>query len=74
MSTLDTKFATVEVVRQGLKDVGYIATTQIAHTVYLAYHLGKPVLVEGPAGVGKTELAKAAAAIHGSSPYPASML
>ena len=65
MSTLDTKFATVEVVRKGLKDVDYIATTQIAHTVYLAYHLGKPVLVEGPAGVGKTELAKAAALFMG---------
>ena len=65
MSALDTKFATVEVVRRGLKDVGYIATTQIAHTVYLAYHLGKPVLVEGPAGVGKTELAKAAAVFMG---------
>ena len=65
MSTLNTKFTTVEVVRKGLKDVGYIATTQIAHTVYLAYHLGKPVLVEGPAGVGKTELAKAAALFMG---------
>ncbi len=62
MSTSIDKFATVERVRQGLKDVGYIATKQIAHTVYLAYHLGKPILVEGPAGVGKTELAKAAAA------------
>ena len=36
MSTLDTKFTTVEVVHKGLKDVGYIATTQIANTVYLA--------------------------------------
>ena len=62
MSILTGKFATVDGVRQGLKDMGYIATKQIAHTVYLAYHLGKPVLVEGPAGVGKTELAKAAAA------------
>jgi MoxR-like ATPase len=62
MSISIDKFATVESVRRGLKDVGYIATRQIAHTVYLAYHLGKPVLVEGPAGVGKTELAKAAAA------------
>jgi MoxR-like ATPase len=62
MSILTDKFATVEGVRLGLKDVGYIANKQIAHTVYLAYHLGKPVLVEGPAGVGKTELAKAAAA------------
>jgi MoxR-like ATPase len=62
MSISIDKFATVESVRRGLKDVDYIATRQIAHTVYLAYHLGKPVLVEGPAGVGKTELAKAAAA------------
>lgn len=65
MSILTDKFTTAERVRQGLKDVGYIATNQIAHTVYLAHHLGKPVLVEGPAGVGKTELAKAAAAFMG---------
>jgi len=65
MNSLTDKFAAVEGVRQGLKDVGYIATGQIAHTVYLAYHLGKPVLVEGPAGVGKTELAKAAAVFMG---------
>ncbi|HUH65098.1 MAG TPA: MoxR family ATPase [Syntrophales bacterium] len=62
MNALDDKFSTVDMVRQGLKSVGYIATNRIAHTVYLAFHLGKPVLVEGPAGVGKTELAKAAAA------------
>ena len=61
MSMVNEGFATVEGVSQGLRDVGYIATKQIARTVYLAYHLGKPVLVEGPAGVGKTELAKAAA-------------
>jgi MoxR-like ATPase len=65
MCTLNDKYSTVERVRQGLKDAAYIATRQIAHTVYLAYHLGKPVLVEGPAGVGKTELAKAAAAFMG---------
>jgi MoxR-like ATPase len=65
MSIVTDKFSTVEKVRQGLKNVGYIATTQIAHTVYLAYHLGKPVLVEGPAGVGKTELSKAVASFMG---------
>ncbi len=59
------KFSTVEKVHRGLKNVGYIATTQIAHTVYLAYHLGKPVLVEGPAGVGKTELSKAVSSFMG---------
>ena len=65
MRTVNDKYSTVEGVRQAFKEVGYIATRQIAHTVYLAYHLGKPVLVEGPAGVGKTELAKAAAAFMG---------
>jgi MoxR-like ATPase len=42
--------------------VGYLASTAAATTVYLADRLGKPLLVEGPAGVGKTELAKAVAA------------
>jgi len=65
MTILTEKFATVERVLQSLKEVGYIANKRIAHTVYLAYHLGKPVLVEGPAGVGKTELAKAAAVFMG---------
>ena len=37
----------------------YIATEEIATVVFLAEKLGKPLLVEGPAGVGKTELAKA---------------
>ncbi len=41
-------------------------TTAIATTVFLADRLGKPLLVEGPAGVGKTELAKAVAAATGS--------
>jgi MoxR-like ATPase len=41
--------------------VAYIADRRIATTVYLAHHLEKPILVEGPAGVGKTELAKATA-------------
>jgi len=58
-------FDTREEVREGLRSVGYIATDRIASTVYLASHLGKPILVEGPAGVGKTELAKAAAAFMG---------
>ncbi len=40
-----------------LATVGYISTRQISTAVYLAHHLRKPVLIEGPAGVGKTELA-----------------
>jgi len=53
---------TVEAVRRGFEGVGYVCSPRIATTLYLAHHLQKPILVEGPAGVGKTELAKAAAA------------
>jgi MoxR-like ATPase len=52
----------VEDVTERLATVGYLASTAAATTVYLADRLGKPLLVEGPAGVGKTELAKAVAA------------
>src|SRR3954452_1921038 len=57
------RFATVPDVLDRLRSVEYLADTGIAGVVYLADKLEKPVLVEGPAGVGKTELAKAAAAI-----------
>ena len=46
-------------VDQGLRSVGYLPAESTALVAYLAAGLGKPVLVEGPAGVGKTELAKA---------------
>jgi MoxR-like ATPase len=51
----------IEAVEQGLGSAGYIASRQIATAVFLAERLEKPILVEGPAGVGKTELAKALA-------------
>ena len=51
----------IEEVDAGLGAAGYIANEQINTTVYLAHHLKKPILVEGPAGVGKTELAKSIA-------------
>ena len=57
----DNKFASIENIQEGFQNVGYICSRQIATTLYLAYHLEKPILVEGPAGVGKTELAKTAA-------------
>jgi MoxR-like ATPase len=49
--------ASIEAVITMLAEVGYIATRPIATALYLAHHLRKPVLIEGPAGVGKTELA-----------------
>src|SRR5213593_2638218 len=61
----DPRFDTVPAVREGLKRVQYLADEGIAGVVYLADRLEKPVLVEGPAGVGKTELAKAVAAATG---------
>ncbi len=48
-----------------LKGAGYLPTQQIAQVVFLAERLAKPLLAEGPAGVGKTELAKAIAAATG---------
>jgi MoxR-like ATPase len=54
--------ASAEDLATGLRDVGYLPAESTALVSYLATRLGKPVLVEGPAGVGKTELAKALAA------------
>ena len=56
MSALPTS---VDDVAVGLRDAGYLPGESTALVSYLATRLGKPVLVEGPAGVGKTELAKA---------------
>ena len=64
-SPVEHNLNTVEAVSAGLTSVGYIPSRQIATAVYLARQLAKPVLVEGPAGVGKTELAKAVAAFSG---------
>jgi MoxR-like ATPase len=51
-------------VADALKAQGYLPDTRIAQVVFLAERLDKPILVEGPAGVGKTELAKSLALIH----------
>jgi MoxR-like ATPase len=55
----DSQPQSVAQVREGLGQVGYLADEAAALVSFLAQRLGKPVLVEGPAGVGKTELAKA---------------
>ncbi len=53
--------ASIPDVAAGLAQSGYICSRQIATAVFLAMRLQKPILVEGPAGVGKTELARATA-------------
>jgi MoxR-like ATPase len=58
---MDALPVSVEQVADGLRGVGYLPGESTALVAYLATRLGKPVLVEGPAGVGKTELAKAMA-------------
>ena len=54
-------FDSVEAVIKDLDELGYICDKRIATVVFLAQQLDKPILIEGPAGVGKTELAKVVA-------------
>lgn len=55
------QLASIEAIEQGFESFGYICSPKIATAVYLAFQLRKPILVEGPPGVGKTELAKTTA-------------
>jgi MoxR-like ATPase len=54
---VDEKLASIENIMDGLGEVGYIASRRIATALFVAENLTKPILVEGSAGVGKTELA-----------------
>ncbi len=62
----DYRFESVPEVREGLRKVDYLSDEGIAGIVYLADRLKKPILVEGPAGTGKTQLAKSVAEMTGA--------
>ena len=61
----ESTFASVEDARERLRDVGYLTDDRLATTAFLQSALGKPLLLEGPAGVGKTQLAQSVAAATG---------
>lgn len=61
----DQSFSTPAEIKDSLAKQEYISSEEIATTTFLCQQLGKPLLAEGPAGVGKTELAKAVAAATG---------
>ncbi len=64
-ASASSSLASVDAIVAGLADVGYIASRRIATALFMATHLQKPILVEGMAGVGKTELALCSAAMLG---------
>ncbi|MBI4776682.1 MAG: MoxR family ATPase [Deltaproteobacteria bacterium] len=59
------RFLSIDQVQRGFEAAGYVCGRAIATTLYVGCHLNKPILVEGPAGVGKTELANVMAAYLG---------
>jgi MoxR-like ATPase len=66
MADAEYRFESVPAVRESLRKVDYLSDEGIAGVVFLADRLGKPILVEGPAGTGKTQLAKSVAEMSGA--------
>src|SRR3546814_11408794 len=68
MADASYRFESVPEVRESLRKVDYLSDEGIAGVVFLADRLGKPILVEGPAGTGKTPPAKSVAEMSGARP------
>src|SRR3546814_12041249 len=66
MADASYRFDSVPEVRESLRKVDYLSDEGIAGVVFLADRLGKPILVEGPAGTGQTQLAKSVAEMSGA--------
>jgi MoxR-like ATPase len=66
MEAVRTVFASIDELEAALQRHGYMADRPLATALYLAMHLGKPLLLEGEAGVGKTEVARVLARILGA--------
>lgn len=64
-SLYPNKFQSIDTIMAEYEQAKYICNRQIATSIFIAFNLQKPILVEGPAGVGKTEMAKTAASVLG---------
>ena len=62
----ETATVTPEAIEAAFRERGFVCTGEVATTLFLAETLGKPLLLEGPPGVGKTEIGKLWADFHGS--------
>ena len=72
--SVTTPPGTIDATQAMLGGAGYVAGRGLATVVFLALKLGRPLFLEGEAGVGKTEVAKALAAALGAAADPAAML
>ena len=68
------EFATIEELEDALVRASYLSDRGLATALFLTLRIRKPLLLEGEAGVGKTEAAKAIASVPGGAAHPAAVL